>query len=99
MRVRTVLSILGVMSLVVGALLLFYYPAIPRSAAGWIALIALGLPAWIFLEWGGEALGRSWLFKGRSSTFRVLMGVPVITVFILGTMFLVRAVQLAVMTF
>lgn len=63
-----------------GALLYLYYPAKPHSVLGWLALFAVGLPTWAFLEWlGNIALNNKW-FDRLSSASRIALGVPVLLV-------------------
>jgi hypothetical protein len=92
-RAITILSLVGASVLVVGALLFVYYPAVPNSVAGWVALIGLGLPVFAGLEWSGDALARSRWLKSRSSTFRVLVGVPLMAGLLMGALLLMWAVQ------
>lgn len=57
--------------------LFIYYPALPKSVLGWLALIAIGLPLLFFFEWLGEATLGSTFFNRLSSIMRVTLGVPV----------------------
>ncbi len=68
--------LLGVAGLLLCTLLYVYFPVVPHSLLGWLALLGLGAPAWIFLEWlGTVVLGARFLVR-RSSGVRILLGVP-----------------------
>jgi hypothetical protein len=88
----------GAFVFVVSALLYLYHPAIPRSLAGWAALIGLGLPVWMSLEWTGKTLLRSRFLARQSNFLRVLLGVPVIAVLMLLAALAVQTVQWAINT-
>jgi len=97
MKMRKVAYALVVGTAFVGLLMYFYLPAVPHSALGWIALIGLGLPVWMFLEWLGEFVFDSRLFRGRSSGFRIVVGVPVFIVVACIAMVCVWLVQAAIL--
>ena len=63
-----------------GALLYLYYPAEPHSALGWLALFAVGLPTWAFLEWLGNVVLNNRWFNRLSSAARIALGVPAVLV-------------------
>ncbi len=63
-----------------GALLYLYYPAKPHSMLGWLALFAVGLPTWAFLEWLGDVVLNSKWFDRLSSASRIALGVPAVLV-------------------
>ena len=101
MRCRSAASALstgGALFFVVSALVYLYQPAIHRSLAGWAALIGLGLPVWMGLEWTGATLLRSGLLARQSRFLRVLVGVPVIAVLMLLATLAVQTVQWAIST-
>jgi hypothetical protein len=50
----------------------------PTSVAGWFALVALGVPVWLLLEWLGEKVLNARFFGKLPSAARVLLGVPVV---------------------
>ena len=54
-----------------------YFPLMPHSVTGWALFVGLGLPVCMMLEWLGEAVLGSRFFARRSSTFRIVVGVPV----------------------
>lgn len=94
--VKRIASALVLAGCVLGLLVWFYFPAVPRSVLGWIALVGLGIPVWIFLEWMGEFVFDSRLFKRRSIVFRVLVGVPVFCAVLAVALACVWAVQAAI---
>jgi hypothetical protein len=96
MTVRKAASALVVGALFLGLLLYIYFPAVPRSTLGWVALVGLGLPVWLFLEWLGEVVLDSALFRRRSSGFRILVGVPVVLMLMAIAVACVRLVQAAI---
>ena len=96
MTLRNAIAALAVAALVLCGLLWLYFPALPRSVLGWIALVGLGLPVWALLEWLGEAVLGSRFFARRSSGFRILLGVPVCLALIAFGMACVWLVQAAV---
>jgi hypothetical protein len=59
-----------------------FYPEIPTSFMGWIALIVIGIPAYLFIEWLGESTLGSSFFKNKSSFTRIILGVPVAIVLV-----------------
>lgn len=95
---RNAAAILGLGAFLICALVFIYFPAVPRSAIAWVALVALGLPVWFFLEWLGEAVLRSSFFSRKSSAFRILLAVPVVVAFMAIATYLVRLVQSAVIS-
>ncbi len=93
MTLRNVLVAAGVLAFVLGVLLYLYFPAVPHSLLGWVALVGLGLPVWVFLEWLGEAVLGSRFFARRSSGFRILLGVPALIALGAVAVVLMRFVQ------
>ena len=93
MTLRNLLVAAGVLAFVLGALLYLYFPAVPRSVLGWVALVVLGLPVWVFLEWLGEAVLGSRFFTRRSSGLRILLGVPAVIAVAAIAMVLIWFVQ------
>ncbi|TQF70021.1 hypothetical protein [Pseudoalteromonas luteoviolacea] len=93
---KSIFSAIGIIGFICVFLVIHFFPEIPRTIAGWTALILLGLPAWIFIEWLVEVVLGSRLFSNLSSTARVILGVP--TVIILGSVALlvIAAVHLAI---
>lgn len=98
MNMRDAVAVLGLGAFLICALLFIYFPAVPRSAIAWGALIALGLPVWLFLEWLGECVLGSSFFSRKSSAFRILLAIPVVVAFMVIATYLVRLVQSAVIT-
>ena len=75
-NLRTSLSLLGLVGLVASALLFAYFPAVPRSFLGWVALFLVGLPTWFALEWVGTTVLGSQFFARLSRPMRILLAVP-----------------------
>lgn len=75
-NLRSSLSLLALVGLVACALLFAYFPAVPRSLLGWVALFLVGLPAWLALEWVGTAVLGSQFFARLSRPMRILLAVP-----------------------
>jgi hypothetical protein len=88
-----ILSILGIVVFCAAFLAWTFYPAIPSSLLGWAALILIGIPAYLFLEWLGETVLGSQFFKNRSSFTRVLLGVPVALILLVVALFVIGFVQ------
>ena len=88
-----ILSILGIVAFCAAFLAWTFYPEIPSSVLGWGALIIIGIPAYIFLEWLGETILGSQFFKKRSSFTRVILCVPVALILIAVALFVVGFVQ------
>ena len=93
MNLRSSLAALGVVGFLVCALLVIYFPAVPKSALGWLALVFLGSPVWLFLEWLGEVALRSRYFAGKSSAVRIVLAVPVVAVLMVIAVLLIGFVQ------
>jgi len=93
MTVRGVLTAGGIAVFLVCLLLYTYYPVIPQSLLGWIALIGLGLPTYLFVEWLGDVILGANTFKRRSSVGRVLLAIPVVAILLTVAAVLVLLVQ------
>ncbi|GAB2524612.1 hypothetical protein [Lysobacter humi (ex Lee et al. 2017)] len=78
MKVRAVLTAGSIAAFLVGIFLFIYYPAVPKSLLGWILLVVVGLPAWMFLEWAGDSVLGARFFKRRSSAGRIFLAVPAV---------------------
>lgn len=90
---RNLILVTGTIGLFVCALLFIYYPTVPRSVLGWLALAFVGLPVWFFLEWLGKVVLGMPFFAQLSSPARILVAIPfVIALGVLG-IFLVQVVQ------
>ena len=96
MALRNVALVIVGVGLLLCALLYAYFPAVPHSLLGWLALVGLGVPVWIFLEWLGEAVVGSRFFARRSSGVRILLGVPTALAIMAIAWGCVRLVQVAV---
>ncbi|MBI3100200.1 MAG: hypothetical protein HYY98_01375 [Burkholderiales bacterium] len=75
---RTALAFLGILLALVCFALFVYYPAFPKSVAGWLGLLFIGVPLIFFFEWlGNITLGVSF-FNRLPSAGRVALGVPIV---------------------
>ena len=68
---RTALAFLGILLALVCFALFVYYPAFPKSVAGWLGLLFIGVPL------GNITLGVSF-FNRLPSAGRVALGVPIV---------------------
>jgi hypothetical protein len=68
--------LLGLVGLLACALLFVYFPAVPTSLLGWVALVIVGLPSWFALEWVGTTVLGSQFFSRLSRPMRILLAVP-----------------------
>ena len=84
MAFRRVLLAACVVVLLLAAQLWIFMPIVPHSILGWAALVALGLPVSMLIEWLGEALLDRKAFHRLSSPARIVVAVPVVLV--LGAM-------------
>jgi membrane protease YdiL (CAAX protease family) len=97
-RVKIGLTWFGAALIVIGLLLALYFPAIPKNWAGWVVLIGLGLPVWFGIEWFGEKVIQALKFRQMSSGMRILLGVPVMAALCVGAAYVIRYVQIAIMS-
>ena len=97
MTFRNLVLLTGAAGLLLCALLFTYFPAVPHSVLGWIVLVALGIPVWIFLQWLGETAAESRFFVRRTSGVRILLGVPVALAIMAIAWVCVRLVQAAIL--
>ena len=98
MSVRGVLSAAGVAIFLFCFLLLMYFPAVPRTPFGWAALLGLGIPLWVFLEWLGHLVLGSSFYARRSSIGRVLLAIPAVAILVVVAAALIGLVQLAIVS-
>lgn len=75
-KLRSSLSLLVLVGLVACALVVVYFPAVPKSLLGWLALFLVGLPVWFALEWMGTTALGSQFFSRLSRPMRILFAVP-----------------------
>ena len=92
-NLRSTLSLLGLVGLLACALLFAYFPAVPKSLLGWVALFLLGLPAWFALEWVGTTVLGSQFFTRLSPPMRILLAVPAFAAIMVLAVVVVRFVQ------
>jgi hypothetical protein len=79
---------------ILGALLVWiFYPDIPESILGWIALFLIGIPAWLFIEWFGEKVLGSQFIKNSSNGVRILLGIPLVLIVATVAIFVIGFVQ------
>ena len=81
-NMRAVATVLALIAVVVAMLMGLYFPTVPKSALGWLALIVIGLPTWIVLELLGEAVLGNRFMARRSPGGRILLAVPVLIVLV-----------------
>ena len=96
-RFRIILSWIGVAGFIIGMLLYLYFPAVPKSLLGWVVLLVLGIPVWLFIEWLGEAVFGSAFFVRLSAVGRILLAVPIMLVLMVVALVLVWGVQYLVL--
>jgi hypothetical protein len=70
-----ILGALGTVVLFAFYLAWTFYPNMPVSATGWVALIVLGVPVCMFIEWLSERVLCSEFIKKSSSFTRIIFGV------------------------
>ena len=97
-NLRSTLSLLGVFGLLVCALLFAYFPAVPKSLLGWVALLLVGLPVWFVLEWLGTAVLGSQFFARLSRPMRILLAVPTLAAIMVLAVVLAQFVQRLVLS-
>lgn len=87
MNIKGILSFIGIIGFISTFLVMHFYPTIPRSFLGWVALFFLGIPAWVILELTGEFVLGASLFKRMPSGLRIIVGVPVVLVLMVLALF------------
>jgi hypothetical protein len=92
-KLRNLLLIAGVIGFIICYLLYIYYPAFPRSFLGWLVIIFIGIPVWLFLEWIGERMFGMQFFNKLSSPMRVIIAIPFFIALVAVAAFLVQLVQ------
>ena len=92
-NLRSSLLLLGLVGLVACALLFAYFPPVPRSLLGWVALCLVGLPSWFALEWVGTTVLGSQFFARLSRPMRILLAVPAVAAIMVLAVIVVRFVQ------
>jgi hypothetical protein len=75
------------------ALLFVYFPAVPKSLLGWVALFLVGLPSWFALEWVGTAVLGSQFFARLSRPMRILLAVPALAAIMVLAVVIAQFVQ------
>lgn len=93
LSLRSSLSLLGLVGLLACALLVVYFPAVPKSFLGWAALFLVGLPAWFALEWVGTVVLGSRFFARLSRPMRILLAVPAVAAIMALAVIVVQSVQ------
>lgn len=92
-NLRNSLSLLSLAGLLACALLLVYFPAVPKSLLGWVALFLVGLPSWFALEWVGTTVLGSQFFARLSRPTRILLAVPALTAIMVLAVVIAQFVQ------
>lgn len=77
-NLKSSLLLLGLVGILACALLLLYFPAVPKQFLGWVALLLIGFPAWLGLEWAGTTVLGSQFFARLSHPMRILLAVPAV---------------------
>ncbi len=80
---RRALWLLAIVGVIICFALALYFPAVPRSALGWAALVLVGIPVWLFLEWLGTAVLGFRFLSRLPSWVRVAIAVPLVGVFLI----------------
>src|SRR5262245_2574747 len=82
-RTRSILAAVVAFFVLLGLMELYLWrPVGPRTLRGWVAWVAIGLPAWLLLEWIGDVTLNSRWFDRLGRFGRIALGVPVFLVFI-----------------
>jgi hypothetical protein len=95
-RADAVVTVLLALALVVGMLLLLYFPVVPRSVVGWVLLFVIGIPTWLFLEWLGERVLSASVFSSVGRAARIALAVPVLVLFLVVAAYIVHLGQRAI---
>jgi|SRR5690606_28490723 len=93
MKIKGILSVIGIIGFISIFLVIHFYPTIPRSFLGWVALFFLGIPAWVILESTGEFVLGASFFKRMPSGLRIIAGVLVVLALMAFALFLIGFVQ------
>uniref|UniRef100_A0A5B8QV98 Uncharacterized protein n=1 Tax=Shewanella decolorationis TaxID=256839 RepID=A0A5B8QV98_9GAMM len=93
MSIKRILSVIGIIGFIAIFLVIHFYPTIPRSFLGWVALFFLGLPAWVILESTGEFVLSTQFFKCMPNSLRIFVGVPVVLGLMAFALFVIGLVQ------
>jgi len=92
-NLRSSLLLLGLVGLLAFALLFVYFPAVPKSLLGWVALFLVGLPSWFALEWLGTTVLGSQFFARLSRPMRILLAVPALAAIMVLAVVVAQFVQ------
>ncbi len=92
-NLRSSLLLLGLVGLLPCALLIAYFPAVPKSLLGWVALFLVGLPSWFALEWVGSTVLGAQFFARLSRPMRILLGVPTLAAIMVLAVVVAQYVQ------
>jgi hypothetical protein len=98
-NLRSSLSLFGLVGLLACALLLAYFPAVPKTLLGWVALLFVGLPAWFALEWLGTAVLGAQFVTRLSRPMRILLAVPALAAIMVLAVVVGQFVQRLVLSF
>lgn len=92
-NLRKLLAVVCMLGVIVCSLIFIYFPAVPSSTLGWAALIFVGIPGWLFLEWLGEVIFELRVFSRLSSAARVGLAIPVMIILMIASALLIRSIQ------
>ena len=77
-HIRSTFAALSFGGLLLLIAVVVYFPAVPKSILGWLALIVVGIPAYLLVEWLGQAILGSTFLSVRSRFVRIAIAVPVV---------------------
>ena len=56
LNIRIIFGLIFLAGFFTFLILLGIFPHVPNSMTGWVILVGVGVPSWLFLEWLGEKL-------------------------------------------
>lgn len=63
---RFLFGAIAVSIIIIINLLIFVYPYHPKTLQGWLLFVVIGIPTYVFLEWGAEKIFSAKIFLGFS---------------------------------
>ena len=96
---RRALWSLAIVGVIICFALALYFPAVPRSLLGWAALVLVGIPVWLLLEWLGTAVLGIRFLSRLPSWGRVAIAVPLVGVFLIVAFAMAWSVRKLIMSF
>src|SRR5215475_14611521 len=80
-RTRSRLAAVVAFLLFLGVMELYLWrPLGPHTLRGWVALVTVGLPTWLLLEWIGDVTLNNRWFDRHGRVGRIALGVPVLLI-------------------